>query len=67
MTDILWTPDDKMLREANVTRFMNKHGIKTYQELIQASIKDIAWFWKEALEDLNLHWQKPYQKVFWHA
>ena len=44
-TEIAWRPPKEYVEKARVTRFMKKHGIKTYDELIKKSTDDIEWFW----------------------
>lgn len=62
MADIVWHPTGDILREANVTRFMRKHGIKDSDELLSKSAEENEWFWKAALEDLGIEWyEEPAQ------
>ncbi len=64
MTEIVWKPTDDYIEKANITKFMKKHGIKNYDELIKKSTEDINWFWDEAIKDLNIEFYKPYNKVY---
>jgi acetyl-CoA synthetase len=64
MSSIVWHPSEKYVLESNISRFMKKYSIRTYDELVQRSIEDIAWFWDAALEDLDVEWFTPYTKVF---
>lgn len=61
--DILWRPTETMIRTSNVWRFMERHGLKTYEELIARSTGEIEWFWDAALKDLGIAWYRPYEKV----
>ncbi len=63
MSDIIWKPSGDYLEKSNITRFMRRHGIKTYEELIKRCSGDIAWFWDAALKDLGVEWYQPYTKV----
>jgi acetyl-CoA synthetase len=63
MADIVWKPSGDYLEKSNITRFMRKHNIKTYEELIRRSTSDIEWFWDACLKDLGLKWQRPYEKL----
>ncbi|MEW6026195.1 MAG: AMP-binding protein [Planctomycetota bacterium] len=63
MKDIIWTPSGDYLAKSNISRFMQKHSIKDYNELVGCSTGDIEWFWDEALKDLGVEWFKPYTKV----
>ncbi len=64
MDEIVWKPTKDYVEKANITRFMKKHNIKNYKELIKKSTEDIEWFWDAAVKDLNIKWYKPYEKVF---
>ncbi len=64
MDEIVWKPTKDYVDKANITRFMKKHNIKNYKELIKKSTEDIEWFWDAAVKDLNIKWYKPYEKVF---
>jgi len=59
----VWEPSDEIIANANVTRFMRKHDIKSYQELIKRSTDDLEWFWDAVMKDLNIEWFEPYEKV----
>ncbi|MBI4564229.1 MAG: AMP-binding protein [Planctomycetes bacterium] len=63
MNDLIWTPSPETIERANVTRFMRRHGIRDYDELIHRSTADIAWFWDAALRDLGIEWYEPYRQV----
>lgn len=60
---IVWSPSKELIEKSNVKRFMDKHGIKDYKELVERSIQDIEWFWDAVVKDLNIEWFKPYEKV----
>lgn len=58
-SDIAWEPPVEYLQSSNIARFMLKHSIKTYQELLARSTQDIEWFWKAVAEDLQIEWFQP--------
>ena len=60
-SSIIWQPDS--IETTNVFRFMKRHGIATYDELIARSVADIRWFWRAALDDLGVEWANPYTQV----
>jgi len=64
MTKVVWKPSKDYIEKANITRFMKKHNIKNYDELIKKSTDDIAWFWDAVIKDLNIEFYKPYTKVY---
>ena len=60
---IIWEPYGDYLEQSNIRRFMDAHGIATYDELIERSTSDVAWFWAAALDDLGVVWDEPYGTV----
>ncbi len=63
MSEIIWEPGEEYINRTNVKRFMDKHGIKDYKELIQRSVEDTQWFWSACLTDLGVEWYKPYETL----
>ncbi len=63
MKEIVWKPTDEYVKKANITRFMKKHDIKSYDKLIKRSTDNLEWFWDAVMKDLNVHWFEPYKKV----
>src|SRR5438132_8852018 len=61
--DIIWTPSPESVDRANVTRFMRRHGIRDYEELVRRSTSDTSWFWEAALQDLGVAWFRPYTRI----
>jgi acetyl-CoA synthetase len=64
MSEVVWKPTENYIENANITRFMRKHGIKDYDELVKKSTDDIAWFWDEVVKDLNIEFYQPYNKTY---
>jgi acetyl-CoA synthetase len=60
---IVWKPSEDYTSRANVTRFMRRHGIGSYEELVERSRTDIEWFWDAVVEDLGIEFDKPYERV----
>ncbi|HYF01621.1 MAG TPA: AMP-binding protein [Planctomycetota bacterium] len=63
MSEVVWRPSPELVERANVTRFMRRHGIPDYETLLRRSVEDTSWFWRAALEDLGVVWDRPYEKV----
>jgi acetyl-CoA synthetase len=49
---------------SSVARFMKKHGISGWRELVQKANSDIGWYWDAVDKDLDLHWFKKYDRVY---
>jgi acetyl-CoA synthetase len=56
----LWTPSPALLDGSNVARFMKRHGIKCYTELVSRSTADIGWFWNAVIDDLGIEFFRPF-------
>jgi acetyl-CoA synthetase len=61
MTAAVWHPSD--VAGTNVGRFMAAHGISSFPELTERSIRDPDWFWDAAVRFLGLEWYEPYTQV----
>lgn len=62
--DFIWRPaEHAWTADSHVARFMAKHGLKTMAELRRESVRNTAWFWAAALEDLGVEWFHPYSRV----
>lgn len=57
----VFKPSKKLVEESNVKKWMNTHGIKDYDELIEKG-KDLEWFWGAMAEEF-IEWYQPYEKV----
>lgn len=59
----VWHPSPELIAQSNLQRFIEKHGLRTYDELMRRSTTDIAWFWDTVLRDLDIEFSKPYSHV----
>ncbi len=57
----VFKPTPEFVEQTNVKKWMNKHGIKDYDELLK-KCEDIEWFWGEMSKEL-VEWYSPYDKV----
>ncbi len=60
---VAWEPSEEYRRRSRMARFMTRHGIASYDELLARSIADPAWYWGAVGEDLDLVWSRPYERV----
>jgi acetyl-CoA synthetase len=61
---IVWRPTESHVTNSNLKRFMDRHGIGSYDELMRRSTADIAWFWDDVLKnELKVRFDRPYEKV----
>lgn len=61
--EIVWKPTPEHIEHANLTSFMRKHGIKKFDELMQKSTSNVAWFTDAVLKFLDIQFYEPYSKV----
>ena len=61
--EIVWRPSAELIAQSNLQQFMDRHGLRSLDELQQRSITDIAWFWDALLKQLDIRFDKPYTSV----
>jgi len=59
----VWHPTPELIAQSNLQRFIEKHRLGSYGELMRRSTSDIAWFWDAVLRDLDIQFYKPYSHV----
>jgi acetyl-CoA synthetase len=61
---IVWRPTDQHIKNSNLKRFMDRHRIGSYDELMRRSTDDVAWFWDDILwNEFKLRFDKPYERI----
>lgn len=61
--EIAWRPSPAYLQRSRLRAFMERHGFQTFEELLNKSASSPEWFWDAAVEDLDLQFYTPYEKV----
>ncbi|HEU5246577.1 MAG TPA: AMP-binding protein [Candidatus Udaeobacter sp.] len=61
--DFVWHPTPELVAQSNLQRFIKKHALGSYDELMRRSTADLAWFWDAVLRDLDIQFYKPYSRV----
>jgi len=61
--EIVWRPTPEVTERSRLYRFMQAHGIPSYDDLYRRSVEDIAWFWNAALAEMRIEWYEPYTQV----
>jgi acetyl-CoA synthetase len=57
----VFNPPKEIIEQSNIKKWMEAHGITSYEELL-AKAKNIEWFWSEAAKEV-VEWYEPYQEV----
>jgi len=60
---VVWRPDETLLRESNVARFMSAEHVADFPTLLRRSIDEPAWFWDAVVRFLDLPFVTPYERV----
>jgi acetyl-CoA synthetase len=63
MAEVVWTPDEETLARANVVRLMRRHGFSSYSDLLRRSQEEPEWFWPAVVDDLDLEFSRPWDRV----
>ncbi|MEW5830084.1 MAG: AMP-binding protein [Chloroflexota bacterium] len=61
--NIVWRPTPQHIEQANLTRFMRRHGLSDFNELMRRSTTDVTWFTEAVLEFLDIRFARPYSQV----
>src|SRR5262252_2277493 len=61
--EVSWRPSAEYIERSNLKRFMDRYGLRSFQELLRWSIDDVSRFWDAVSKDLELEWYTPYQQV----
>lgn len=62
-SQVAWRPDQQIIAQANISRFMREHGIASHEELIRRSTSEIEWYWDALPRALGVEWCTPYTQV----
>src|SRR3984893_1479677 len=62
MSELIWRPTAEYLDGSNLSRFMARYGIGSYEEMVRRSVEDVAWYWSQVERDLGLEWDGPHDR-----
>ena len=48
---------------SNIARFMGKHGISDWRQLVEKANNDVGWYWDAVNEDLGIEWFQKYDRT----
>ena len=57
----IYQPSDEIVKNANVTRYQQQRGFKSFDELYQWSIREPQTFWADIAARLS--WYEPYTQI----
>jgi len=59
----VWKPSPAVVERSNIGRFMSRHGIAGYRDLVGRSTGDIEWFWNAVVEDREIEFFRPFDTI----
>ncbi|MDQ3847964.1 MAG: AMP-binding protein [Thermoproteota archaeon] len=59
-----FAPSADLMSKSNIRRFMKKHSISNWHQLVDKANKDIDWYWNAVNEDLGIEWFQKYDKTY---
>src|SRR3990172_7309528 len=60
---IVWRPTAEQAEGSRLAAFLKKHSLSNFDELLRRSTDDIEWFWEAVLQDLDIRFFTPYEKI----
>ena len=61
--EIAWQPNPEWIAQSNLQRFMDRHGIGSYDALLRRAAENIGWFWDAVIDDLDIRFAHPYSQI----
>jgi len=61
--EIVWRPTREQAEGSRLAAFLRTHSLTSFQELMRRSTDDIEWFWNAVLQDLDIRFFTPYEKI----
>jgi acetyl-CoA synthetase len=61
--DAPWRPGPELVAESRPARLVRASGLPDLEALQRRAVADPAWFWGLAVDDLDLAWSRPFERV----
>ncbi len=58
----VFNPPPELVENSNVKKWMDRHGIRSYEELLEKA-RDTEWFWSEMAKEVGIEWFEEPEKV----
>lgn len=63
MVEAVWHPDEEVVVNSNLAKFMNVHGVDDYAALRSRALQDPAWYWSAVIQHFSIEFYEPYDQV----
>jgi acetyl-CoA synthetase len=60
----VFTPSANLMARSNIARFMKKHGISSWHQLVKRANSSIEWYWNAVNDDLGIEWFRKYDTTY---
>lgn len=61
--EVVWRPSSDTVARSRLRRFMERHAIATFDELLRRSTDEPEWFWNAVLQELEIEFYEPYTHI----
>lgn len=59
----VWTPNREYCQRTRLQQWIEELGLASYDDLLDRSVEDAAWFWGALEKKLGVEWRSPYAAV----
>jgi acetyl-CoA synthetase len=60
---VVWRPTPELVAQSNIKAFMDRRGLADFDELMRWSTEDVGRFWEAVLADLDIRFDRPYERI----
>ncbi len=60
----MFVPSADQAAGSNIARFMRKHSISSWSQLVERANSGIEWYWNAVNEDLGIEWFRKYDRIY---
>jgi acetyl-CoA synthetase len=61
--EVVWRPTSDYIDQSHLTQFMRQHKLSDFDNLMNRSTDDVAWFTEAVLNYLDIQFYEPYSQV----
>jgi acetyl-CoA synthetase len=61
--EIAWRPSADYVQHSRLKAFIDRYGLKDYNDLLRRSVTDPEWFWPAVLDDLGIEFYEQYSRI----
>jgi acetyl-CoA synthetase len=61
--EIAWRPSAEVIAGSRLQQFIDRYGLRSYEDLLARSTTDVRWFWNAVIDDLDIEFYAPYSDV----